>query len=151
MTTGAVTTRDIDYADLGVFLDPATTGTGLINADTSGGTFTNITSGVSQPVTQFQVDRDTSATLGAPTDDVDFDTSAAIPFAAGDSYSLDLTATFDVSTLAFSSLIPGSYTKTGTGSGDEVFGDVTINIVPEPSTALLGLSSLLVLGLRRRQ
>ena len=146
MTTGALTTDDFDYANLGTFLNAASTVDTLIDAEIAGGTFTNITSGISQPIDGFQVDRDATSS-----DDVDFDTVADLAFAAGDSYSIDLTATFEASTLPFSSLILGSSTKQGTGSGDEVFGDVTVNVVPEPSSAVLFLSGLLAMVARRRR
>jgi len=146
-STATTTTSDFDSQDYNsdYLLDTFTAS--ITPADTVSGMLTNVTTGISEVVVGFRVDRD--STSG---DDIDFQTANAMTFSTGDEFSLTIDATFDVGTLPFSQLIVGTHTEDGGEFADENFGQYTVNVVPEPNTlAVAWLAAIGLVGLRCRR
>ncbi len=124
-----------------------------ITADTTAGTFTNVTTGVSETIFNFRVDADSGGE-----DDIDFQTTQALAFSFGDEFLLSFTATFEPATLMFSQLVPGVHIEPARSLvgnnpiAEEQFGPTTAYVVPEPAAALMMLVGLgLAAGLVRRR
>ncbi|MCA9235167.1 MAG: hypothetical protein KDA44_06835 [Planctomycetales bacterium] len=112
-------------------------------ADTVSGTFSNMTTGVTETILNFDVDRDGGASFD---NDLDFDTANVLTFSFEDEFALSLTASFDPGTLAFSDLILGTHIDEGhtqgAGISEESFGITrVVVVVPEP-----GALALLLIG-----
>ncbi len=114
-------------------------------SSSASGTLTNLTTGLSETVTEFRVDRDTGSG-----DDIRFFITNALAFSLGDGYLLNLSATFDPSVLNASNLIIGSHIENSGGGADEIFGMTTLNVViPEPSGLGMAILAAFVVRLRR--
>lgn len=124
-------------------------------ADIASGTFSNLTTGVSEAIISFDVDRDGGV---GNDNDLDFDTENELSFSFEDEFLFELTATFEAATLPFDQLVIGRHIDVGrtqgAGIAEESFGIVTLIVaIPEPATLGLLASCLAaagVLGLRRR-
>ncbi len=120
-------------------------------AGTVSGSFTNVTSGISETIISFDVDRDGGLSND---NDLDFDTANVLSFDFEDEFTLTLSATFSVSELPFDQLVLGTHIDVGrtqgAGIAEESFGITTVNVVPAPATGLLMFATLPVLTRRRR-
>jgi hypothetical protein len=77
--------------------------------------------------------------------------SSNLSFSMGDSFSISGSGTFDMTgTATFENLNMGSGVSNNSAF-NEIAGDSTLNIVPEPSRALLSLMGAAAIGLRRRR
>jgi len=125
-----------------------------IDAGTVAGTIKNVTTDITENINRFRVDRDTTSN-----DDLIWDIPNAITFSLGDEFLFQLTATFNVGTLAYADLIEGVHIDNGrtmppAGIADEIFGVTTLTVVPDPATLgllLAGVISLGSVGWRRRR
>ena len=150
--SGAVTKSDTDDDfDMKDFLSNfLTTTPSDLDAINVSGTLKNL-SGTPQSVIveKFEVDYDSGSN-----DDLAFKTDDTIAFITGNLFEIDFTAEYLSTSLAFSTLIPGTHGPQQSGGGDEIFGDVFVVVataVPEPGTmSLLALGGLGVLMMRRR-
>jgi hypothetical protein len=121
-------------------------------ADSVSGTFTNVTSGISEGIESFDIDRDSDGTG----DDLDWDTFNTLSFAFDDEFLFQMTASFDPGTLMFSDLILGTHIDeghtAGAGLAEESFGLTIVQVVPEPNSIALLFASIASIGLvgRRR-
>jgi hypothetical protein len=96
------------------------------DATSVGGTLKNITTGSTVGVEKFEVDEDGTGS----NNDVAIKTDAEITFATGDLFEIDFVGTYLEGNVAFSSLVVGTHTMTSHTGSDEIFGDVTVNVVP---------------------
>jgi hypothetical protein len=152
-----IATSDWDLENFNTgFLGP-NVGLTQVSADVVSGTFTNVTTGITETLLNFDYDRDPDSG-----DDLDFDTTETgggpLTFALGAEFLFQMTATFEPSSLLFADLIPGIHTDNGhtqgAGIADESFGVTTVKVVPEPSGLVLLLgcaASIAASGLRRRR
>ena len=104
------------------------------DASSVSGTLKNLTTGVTKNVDAFEIDTDG---LGNK-DDVAIKTDGDISFTTGDSFEINFVGTYTVGNVAFSSLIIGTHTMTSHTESDEIFGDVTVNVVPAAGTSTPG-------------
>jgi hypothetical protein len=115
---------------------------GDVDATSVGGTLKNVTSGISVGVEKFEVDADNHTTVGTGADDLAIKTDADITFATDDLFEIDFYGTYLVSNIAFSHLIVGTHIMDGFGESDEIFGVITVNVVPlttgTPGTLIFG-------------
>jgi hypothetical protein len=86
----------------------------------------SITTGSTVGVEKFEVDEDGTGS----NNDVAIKTDAEITFATGDLFEIDFVGTYLEGNVAFSSLVVGTHTMTSHTESDEIFGDVTVNVVP---------------------
>lgn len=145
-STAATVSSDFDSQDYNTDFLADTFGTGITPANSVIGTLTNITTGISESITGFRVDRDPDSA-----DDIDFQTANAMTFAIGDAFSMTLNASFDFATLPFAQLVPGTHTEDGGEFADENFGQYTVNVaIPEPGSVAFLTIVVIGMGIRRR-
>jgi hypothetical protein len=124
------TDDDFDQKDFNTnYLDSLGT-YGDVDATLVGGTLKNVTSGISVGVEKFEVDADNHTTVGTGADDLAIKTDADITFATDDLFEIDFYGTYLVSNIAFSHLIVGTHIMNGFAESDEIFGVITVNVVP---------------------
>lgn len=149
-----ITTSDWDVQDFQTNFLAASAGIAIIHADTASGTFSNVTTGVTENITDFTVDADGGS---ASDNDLDWATTVNsggnLSFSFEDAFSLQLSATFLPTTLAFNQLIQGTHIDVGhtqgAGIADESFGITTVRVVvPEPATLSLMLGCFASWGIR---
>ncbi len=144
---------DWDVQDFETNFLIAAFGTAQTSADSVSGTFSNITTGITETLLNFDVDADGGTSSD---NDLDYDTANVLSFSFEDEFSYSMTATFEVGTMAFSDLIIGTHIDfghtQGAGIAEESFGITRILVaVPEPgSLAFLACCSAIV-SLRRRR
>lgn len=150
--TGPLGTQLVDLNDFDQdFLVFDDTNISTVSTANASGTIVNVTTNTFVDILEFAVDNDT----GTLNNDIRIETDVPpVLLTAGDAFTFDVTATFAVSTLSFDDLIVGTYFNPGGGSGDEVFGDVTLNIVgsqiPEPASSAILACGFFTLLRRRR-
>jgi hypothetical protein len=98
------------------------------DATSVGGTLKNVTTGITVGVEKFEVDQD--PTSG---DDIAIKTDDDAVFTVGDLFEIDFSGTYLVSNIPFSELIVGTHIMNGFAESDEIFGVITVNVVPAAS------------------
>ncbi len=148
-----ISSSDWDVQDFETNFLTAGFGNTQTSADSVSGTFSNITTGITETLLNFDVDADGGSSND---NDLDYDTENVLAFSFDDEFSYSLTATFDVGTLAFSDLVLGTHIDfgrtQGAGIAEESFGITRIFVsVPEPnSLAFLACCSAIAILRRRR-
>ncbi len=152
-----IASSDWDVQDFQTNFLQASFGTAQTSSDTISGTFTNVTTGVTENILNFDVDADGGA---ASDNDLDWDTTTNnggdLSFSFMDEFSLELMATFLPTTLAFNQLVQGTHIDVGrtqgAGIAEESFGITTVRVlVPEPATWSLMLGCVASWGLLGRR
>lgn len=104
-----------------------------ILADSVSGSISN-SWGITRQIDAFAVGRSSSIN-----DSIAFRTDRNMLFWFDQEYTFTMEAIFDVNTLAFDDLIPGTYFDTTLSDRSEIFGVTVINVQAVPEPAALGL------------